>query len=102
MAAAGLATITMATSAATSASRSLLIELPSDVRAAMVPLQHTSPTCPRAFTRAAAGVCAHHAGCVDASQLGIRDRIEPAGHGKADASLYATSLGSAIRVPLTG
>ncbi len=39
---------------------------------------------------------------VDASQLGIRDRIEPAGHGKADASLYATSLGSTIRVPLTG
>jgi len=45
---------------------------------------------------------AHTMQDVDASQLGIRDRIEPAGHGKADASLYATSLGSTIRVPLTG
>src|SRR5215203_3714745 len=75
MAPAGLATITMATSAATSASSSLLIELPSDhARRDGVAPAH-EPRCPVPLPRAVAGVCAYQAGCVDPSQPGTNDHI---------------------------
>src|SRR5918994_5481105 len=64
MAPAGPATMTMATSPATSASRSLLIELPSTARRdGAVPAR--GPRCLVLFPRAVAGVCAYRMGCVD-------------------------------------
>src|SRR5829696_7234290 len=62
MAAAGLATMTMAASAATSDSRSLLIELLPTVRDA-APARE--PRCPVPLSRAVGGVCAYRVGSVE-------------------------------------
>ena len=59
MAPTGLATMTMATSAAASASSSLLIEPPSEPRTAMAPIQHADPRCPRALSLAQSLEYAH-------------------------------------------
>src|SRR5829696_7723096 len=68
MAPAGLATITMATSAATSASRSLLIELPPNRARRDGAAPARGPRCPVPLPRAVAGVCAYRAGCVDSGR----------------------------------
>src|SRR5688500_5414870 len=68
MAPAGPATMTMATSPATSASRSLLIELPSNRARRDGAAPAHEPRCPVPPARAVAGVCAYPAGCVDSGR----------------------------------